>query len=349
MRVVLFGYQTWGYRTLEALLKAGHEVALAVTHPPSDHAYEKIWSDSVADLAASHGIPVELRNRPDDSLVSRLKEADPDIIVANNWRTWLPPAIFDLPRHGTLNVHDSLLPAYAGFSPLIWALINGEPEVGVTAHLMNETLDAGDIVVQRAIPVGPHDTATDLFHRTVALIAPVVTEALSRIASGRLDLSPQDRRQASFFHKRSEVDSMIDWSWPAEDLERLVRAQSDPYPNAFTYHDGTRIRVVEAAVSRGNYGGTPGRVFIREDDGIVIVAGPHARRGHNPGLLLKTIRRDDNTTLPATTYFHRLGGYLSTRESDVRTRESDAQDRELDAQAGELEHRGGVGRGRAAG
>ena len=312
MRVVLFGYQTWGYRTLEALLGTEHEVVLAVTHPPSDHAYEKIWNDSVADLATTRGIPVELRNRPDDSLVLRLKEVDPDLIVANNWRTWLPPEVFSLPRHGTLNVHDSLLPAYAGFSPLIWALINGEPEVGVTAHLMNEDLDAGDIVTQRAIPVGPTDTATDLFHRTVDLIAPVVAEALPRIASGEVTPIPQDRTKASFFHKRSIEDSRIDWTWPADILERLVRAQSDPYPNAFTYHNGTRLRIIDAAVSRANYGGTPGRIFIREGDGVVIVAGPDARRGHSPGLLLRTVRLDDGTTLAASKYFRTMGGYLTS-------------------------------------
>jgi methionyl-tRNA formyltransferase len=134
MRVVTFGYQTWGHRTLRALLDSDHEVALAITHPKSDHAYEKIWSDSVADLAERHGAPVPIRNRPDDEeLMSRLEETDPDIIVANNWRTWLPPQIFTLPRHWTRNVHDSLLSAYAGFSPLIWAIINGENEVVIVA------------------------------------------------------------------------------------------------------------------------------------------------------------------------------------------------------------------------
>lgn len=185
MRVVMFGYQTWGHRTLQALLDSEHDVVTVVTHPKSEHAYEKIWSDSVADLAEKHGIPVIIRNRPDDELVDRLKEVAPDIIVANNWRTWMPPEIYNLPVHGTLNIHDSLLPAYAGFSPLIWALINGEPEVGVTAHLMDEELDAGDIVIQRSVAVGPTDTTTDLFHRTVDLIAPVTTEALGLIASGR--------------------------------------------------------------------------------------------------------------------------------------------------------------------
>ncbi|MFG1710768.1 methionyl-tRNA formyltransferase [Nonomuraea sp. M3C6] len=311
MRVVMFGYQTWGHRTLQALLGSGHDVVLAVTHPQSDHVYEKIWSDSVAELAEAHGVPVLLRNRPDDELLLTLKEVEPDLIVANNWRTWIPPEIFTLPRYGILNVHDSLLPAYAGFSPLIWALINGEKEVGVTAHMMDAELDAGDIVVQRAVPVGPGDTATDLFHRTVDLIVPIVAEALDLIASGHTDWTPQDRSKASFFHKRSIEDGNIDWTWPAEDIERLVRAQSDPYPNAFTYYKGECIRILKASVSKGIYGGIPGRVFIREGDGIVIVAGAEARRGRSHGLVIERVRTQGGTDLPADEVFRTMGGYLA--------------------------------------
>lgn len=312
MRVVTFGYQTWGHRTLQALLDSEHEVALAVTHPKSDHAYERIWADSVADLADQHGIPVLIRNRVDDEeLMSRLKEADPDIIVANNWRTWIPPEIFNLPRHGALNVHDSLLPAYAGFSPLIWALLNGESEVGVTAHLMNSELDGGDIVVQRAVPVGLNDTSTDLFYKTVDLIGPTTVEALALIASGRTDWIRQDRSKASFFHKRSTEDSRIDWTWPAEGIHRLVRAQSDPYPNAFTFYRGERIRILRASVSQTRYGGTPGRVFIQEGDGVVIVAGPDAWRGQNRGLAIERVRTDDGSEYAATEYFRTMGGYLT--------------------------------------
>ncbi|MBC6449826.1 methionyl-tRNA formyltransferase [Actinokineospora xionganensis] len=310
MRVVMFGYQTWGHRTLQALLQSEHEVVLVVTHPRSDHAYEKIWSDSVADLATSHGVEVMLKTRPDEDVMSRLQQLEPDLIVANNWRTWIPPKIFTLPRHGTLNVHDSLLPAYAGFSPLIWALINGEKEVGLTAHMMDDDLDAGAIVLQRSIPVGPRDTTTDLFHKTVDLIAPVVTEAIDLIASGTAMLTPQDRSKATFFHKRAIEDSRIDWTWSAEELDRLVRAQSDPYPNAFTFHNGKRLRIVEASVSRARYGGTPGRVFIREGDGVVIVAGPEARRGQSPGLVIERVRTDDDRELAATDYFRNMGGYL---------------------------------------
>ncbi|MFH9296682.1 methionyl-tRNA formyltransferase [Streptomyces sp. NPDC017520] len=314
MRVVMFGYQTWGHRTLQALLESEHTVVLVVTHPRSEHAYEKIWSDSVADLAEEHGVPVLIRERPDDEeLFERLKEADADIIVANNWRTWIPPRIFGLPRHGTLNVHDSLLPKYAGFSPLIWALINGESEVGVTAHLMDEELDAGDIVRQEAVAVGPTDTATDLFHRTVDLIAPVTIGALALIASGQTEFTPQDRSKATFFHKRAAEDIRIDWNWPAEDLERLVRAQSAPYPSAFTFHRGRRLEVLSAVVSQNRYGGTPGRVFYREGEGVVIVAGPDARTGRNHGLAITRVRTEDGRELPATEYFTSMGGYLTAR------------------------------------
>ncbi|MFD7130758.1 methionyl-tRNA formyltransferase [Streptomyces sp. NPDC059894] len=316
MRVVMLGYQTWGHRTLQALLDSEHEVVLVLTHPRSDHAYERIWGDNVAELAEKNDIPVLLRNRPDDpELLDAVRAARPDIIVANNWRTWLPPELFDLPPHGTLNIHDSLLPAYAGFSPLIWALINGEERVGVTAHRMNAELDAGDILVQRAVPVGPADTATDLFHRTVGLIAPIVRESLDLIASGR-DAGqwvPQDRDRASFFHKRAPEDSRIDWRWPAERLERLVRAQSDPYPNAFTHHRGQRLRIVSAAVSEGRYGGTPGRIFIREGDGVVVVAGPEAHTGRSRGLVIRRLRTDDGTEYAAGEYFRTMGGYLTDR------------------------------------
>lgn len=314
MHVILLGYQTWGHRTLEALLGSDHEVACVVTHPSSDHAYERIWDDSVADLAEAHGVPVLIRDRPDDEdLVSALKEADADLIVATNWRTWIPPHIFRLPRLGTLNVHDSLLPAYAGFAPLNWAIVNGEKEVGVTAHMMDAELDAGDIVLQRAIPVGPRDTATDLFHRTLELFGPLVLDSLDLIASGRSEWTRQDRSRASFFHKRSVEDSRIDWEWPAEDIANLVRAQSDPYPNAFTFHRGERLRILSACPSQGRYGGTPGRIFIREGNGVVVVAGADARRGRNRGLVIERVRTEDGADHAATEYFRTMGGYLASR------------------------------------
>ena len=150
MRVVLFGYQTWGHKTLEALVKSRHDVVAVVTHPVSEQAYESIWSDSVEDLARDHGIDVHLAKRPDEALMEQLRQWAPDIIVANNWRTWLPPEIFAMPRYGTVNLHDSLLPAFTGFSPVIWALISGAAETGLTAHRMDRARRGDD----RADPRG---------------------------------------------------------------------------------------------------------------------------------------------------------------------------------------------------
>lgn len=311
MRVVMFGYQTWGHRTLQALLDSRHEVALVVTHPPSAHAYESIWSDSVEDLARANDIDVVLAKRPDDQLIARVAEAEPDIIVANNWRTWLPPELFRLPPHGTLNLHDSLLPRFTGFSPVMWSLISGATETGLTAHIMDDDLDTGAIVLQRAVPITEKSTSTTLVQETIDLIPGVLTEALDCIEDGTATFTPQDLSLRTFFHKRSDRDSAIEWTWPAEDIERFVRAQSDPYPNAHTYFGTERIRVVAAHVSRSVYGGTPGRVFIPESGGMVIVAGPDTYRGRSRGLVLDRIRLDDGTELGAVEYFRHGGGYLT--------------------------------------
>ncbi|MGZ3147977.1 methionyl-tRNA formyltransferase [Lentzea chajnantorensis] len=314
MRVVMFGFQTWGHRTLQALLASEHEVVLVVTHPRGEGVYEKVWSDSVEDLARESGVDVLIRERPEDQeLLDALKAADPDVIVACNWRTWIPPQVFALPKRGTLNVHDSLLPKYAGFSPLIWALINDEKEVGVTAHMMDDTLDAGDIVLQRSVPVGPRDTAADLFAKTLELFGPITVDGLAEIASGRTDFTKQDRSQASFFHKRAEEDLRIDFTWSAEELDRLVRAQCAPYPSAFCFHRGERLEIIEADVSAEVYGGTPGRIFYREGDGVAVVAGAEARRGRSKALLVKKVRTADGTELKAQEYFRTMGGYLTSR------------------------------------
>lgn len=312
MKLVLFGYQTWAYRLLEALLDSRHEVVLAVTHPPGDDAYTTIWSDSVQELAEQHAVPVLVKNQPDEEAVRRVREADADVLVACSWRTWIPPAIFSAPRLGTLNVHDSLLPKYAGFAPLVWALINGETEVGITAHVMDDELDRGDIILQERVAVAPTDTTADLFHKTIDLFGPVTLAALEHMEHGTGERIPQDRSQASFFHKRCAEDSRIDWSWPAQDIVNLIRAQADPYPNAYAFHEGARLRIQAATVSRGRCGGTAGRIFARDGDGVIIVCGPQSHRGANHGVVLTRVRTDHGGDLAAGEHFTRMGGYLTS-------------------------------------
>lgn len=241
VRVVMFGYQTWGHRTLQALLKSRHEVCLVVTHPTSDHAYESIWADSVEDLARGAGIEVLLAKRPTPELVERVRELAPDVGVANNWRTRLPRELFSIPKYGTVNLHDSLLPKFTGFSPVIWSLISGAGQTGLTAHFMDDELDTGDILLQRSVEITPTSTGTSLVYDTLDLIPDVLEDALDAIENGTATPVPQDLSQRTFFHKRSDRDSLVDWSWPAADIERFIRALSDPYPNAYTYFRGERL------------------------------------------------------------------------------------------------------------
>lgn len=313
MRIVFMGYQTWGHRVLDALLHSEHEVPLVITHPTSNHAYETIWNDSVADLAREHGVPVlERKYANDDEVADRLRELAPDLLVSSDWRTWVAPRIYGLATHGAINVHDALLPRYGGFAPLNWALVNGEPEVGITVHFMNEDFDLGDIVVQKRVPVEEKDTVTDLFHKTVDLFVPATLEAVDLIASGRTEWIKQDPREATFFHKRSVEDSRIDWAWSARDIVNLVRAQADPYPNAFAYFKGERVRILSASVSQARLGGTAGRVFRPEGEGVAVVCGPNARRGSEKGLVIERLRTDDGTEYRGIDFFTAMGGYLTS-------------------------------------
>ncbi|MCJ0873477.1 methionyl-tRNA formyltransferase [Streptomyces sp. AP-93] len=314
MRIVFMGYQTWGHRVLEALLASGHEVPLVITHPASGHVYETIWNDSVVQLAERHGIPVlERKYANDDEVAEELERLRPDLLVSSDWRTWVAPRIYGLATYGAINVHDALLPRYGGFAPLNWALVNGESEVGVTVHFMNEDFDLGDIVVQQRVAVEEKDTVTDLFHKTVELFAPATLEAIDLIGSGRTEWTRQDPAQATFFHKRSIEDSRVDWTWSARDIGNLVRAQVDPYPNAFAYYKGERIRILAASVSKLRLGGTVGRVFRPEGEGVAVVCGPDARRGTEYGVVVERVRTDDGRELSGVEFFRTMGGYLTSR------------------------------------
>ena len=310
MRVVFFGFQTWGVKTLQALIDLGHDVPMVVTHPTSTDSYKAIFSDSVEELAQAHGIPVHLTMRADHETIDLVKRSEPDVIVVNSWYTRMTDELYDLPPYGTLNLHDSLLPKGTGFSPVIWSLISGEAQIGLTVHRMDEDLDTGDILVQHSLPIGPHDTGTELVERGIALIPGALKEAFAALESGNPQWRPQNKATRTYFHKRSERDSLIDWTWPAEDLERLVRALSAPYPPAFTFYNGERIEVLAAKVSEIRYGGTPGRVIVQEGGGAVV-CGPNAYRGGNLGLVITRLRTADGVEHGGAEFFRR-GGYLAS-------------------------------------
>ncbi|NRO95114.1 methionyl-tRNA formyltransferase [Paraburkholderia sp. NMBU_R16] len=312
-RVVFMGYQTWGVRTLSALLEAGHQVVLVVTHPPSDHPYERIWNESVQALAKCHLIPVHECVRANSAqLLERCALLEPDLFVLSDWRTWLDSGVYRTARFGGINIHDALLPRYGGFAPLNWAIANGESEVGVTVHQLSELLDLGDIIAQRSVAVGPDDTATDLFFRTLPLFGTLAVEAVELIMTGRAQPVAQDAGAATFFHKRTARECSIDWQRSASEIHNLVRAQSPPYPSAFTAYRGRPLKLLSTRFSQRAYRGTPGRLCCREADGVVVVTGGAAP----PALVLRTVCEADGAPIAANDYFRQLGEYFDPIPSE---------------------------------
>lgn len=310
MRVVFMGFQTWGYETLKALLETRHTVPLVCTHPESSHPYEAIWNDSVKTLAQDHGIPViEQTSIKKASVAEMLRAADPDIFVLSDWRTWLSPETYTIPKFGSINVHDGLLPKYGGFAPINWAIANGETVAGVTVHAVNEQFDAGDIILQQEIPIAFTETATNIFYKIIPVVVQLTIKALDLIESGQVRPIPQKKCDASFFHKRSERESLISWQKTPLEIYNLIRAQSDPYPNAFTYHLGKKLKVKKASLPDICYCGTPGRVFCRQKMGVVVLGA--ARSVHeNQGIVLEVVENEHGECMEANRYFKKMGDYL---------------------------------------
>lgn len=310
MRVVFLGYQTWGHTTLEALLGTHHDVPLVLTHPPSSHPYEAIWSDSVADLARAAGIEVvESTDADQPAVLAALRRARPDILLSSDWRTILSQTVLGVAPRGGLNIHDGLLPKYGGFAPVNWAIINGEDHAGVTLHFMTDDLDLGDIVLQQRVPIHENDTSAEVVARTMPLFAELPVAGLKLIEDGNEVRTPQDPTLSTFYHKRSVRDSRIDWTLSPRSVHNLIRAQADPYPNAHTTHKGKPLLVKRARLPARPYCGTPGRVFIPEGPGVVVLCGPDPA-GLNQGVVLEVVQCEGEPPRPAVEHFTRMGEYL---------------------------------------
>ncbi|MBL8385679.1 MAG: formyltransferase [Burkholderiales bacterium] len=237
---VVFAYHDVGVRCLSVLLDRGVDVRLVVTH--DDDPSESIWFASVAALARARGIPVAAPRDPNaPEFVARVAAAAPDFLFSFYYRHMLSRALLVIPTRGAYNMHGSLLPRYRGRVPINWAIIHGETETGATLHAMTEKPDNGAIVVQKAVPIGPDDTAREVFERVTAAAGEALDAALPALVAGTAPHFAQDRALASYFGGRRPEDGRIDFAWPARRIHDFVRALTRPYPGAFAEVGGTRL------------------------------------------------------------------------------------------------------------
>ena len=253
-KAVVFAYHDVGVRCLRALLDAGVEVPLVVTH--RDDPAEKIWFASVADQARGRGIEV-LFDPEEKETEERLARLAPDFIFSFYYRRMLAGAILQKARRGAFNMHGSLLPKYRGRAPVNWAILRGETETGATLHEMTAKPDAGRIVDQERVPIGPDDLAVDVFRKITDASEIVLRRSIQDLLSGKAILHPQDLSLGSYFGGRRPEDGRIDWSKPAAEIHNLVRAVAPPYPGASCEVEGRVLRIFRTRVE--NQKQTPGK------------------------------------------------------------------------------------------
>ena len=240
MRAVVFAYHDVGVNCLQALLDAGIQVDLVITH--TDDPNENIWFASVVELCKQKNIPfLQPQANELDALLPRLQALQPDYIFSFYYRYLIPVALLACARIAALNMHGSLLPKYRGRAPINWAILHGETETGATLHVMEAKPDAGDIVGQQPFTIGPNDTATAVFARVSAAAAQVIQIALPQLLTGQLKRLPNRLEQGSYFGGRKPADGKVDWSQTAQSIHNLIRAVAPPYPGAFTTWQGQQM------------------------------------------------------------------------------------------------------------
>jgi methionyl-tRNA formyltransferase len=259
---------------LEALLTRPDPVVGVVCQPDRPRGRGlPLVAPEVKRLAVERGLPVLQPERVRDPVFQdALRAWAPDLIVVAAYGKILPRALLDLPPHGCINVHASLLPRHRGAAPIAWALLAGDTVTGVTIMAMVEEMDAGDILLRRETPVAPGETGGMLTERLARLGAQAIGEAIDGLRAGTIRPVPQPTDTITFAPRIERAQCRIEWSRAAEELERQVRALA-PAPSAFTTLAGRLLKVHRATVDGGAAEAAPGRVVNAGADGIVVTTG----------------------------------------------------------------------------
>lgn len=266
---VVFAYHNVGVRCLSVLLAHGVDVKLVVTH--TDNPNENIWFDSVAELAALHGIPVITPDNPNvPEVVEQIRALAPDFFFSFYYREMLKAPLLSIPGKGALNMHGSLLPKYRGRVPVNWAIIRGEHETGSTLHYMTEKPDNGDIVAQQAVPILPNDTALQVFQKVTVAAEIALNEVLSDLLAGKAKSQKQDLSLGGYFGGRKAEDGEINWKQSAQQIHNLVRAVAPPYPGATTVLMGKPMRILQTLLTKCTASGETPAFYVKENKAYAI-------------------------------------------------------------------------------
>ena len=275
MRIVFIGTGEIGVPTLRSLLSSKeHEVVGVITQPDKPVGREqRIEPTPIKKALGQVKMPILQPNRiKDREAVEQIRGLQPDVIVVMAYGQILPRAVLEIPRIACLNLHASLLPRWRGAAPIQAAIAAGDRETGITVIYMDEGLDTGDILLQRKIDIEPNDTGGSLHDRLGEIAPDALLESLRLLDEGSAPRAPQDNSRTTVAPKLNREDGRIDWSEPADVIERKIRAY-DPWPGAFTKIGDRNLKIFSASIV--DLSGKPGEV-LRQENKVIIVAGARA-------------------------------------------------------------------------
>lgn len=274
LRVGFAGTPAFAQQALQAILDAGFEVQVALTQPDRPAGRGMQFTPSpVKQLAVARGIPVEQPlSLRDEAAQAMLRAYDLDVLVVVAYGLILPQAVLDMPRHGCLNIHASLLPRWRGAAPIHRALLAGDAETGITIMQMNAGLDTGDMLRVVRTPILPTDTSGTLHDRLAIMGGDAIVASLQHLADDQAAATVQDEHLVTYAHKLAKAEGQIDWSQPAAQIDRQIRGLQ-PWPIAFCQHGEQTLRVWSAVLTDGTSDQLAGTVTAVGKYGVNVVCG----------------------------------------------------------------------------
>jgi methionyl-tRNA formyltransferase len=272
LRIVFMGTPEFACPTLQKLIDRGENVVAAVTQPdrPKGRGQQTV-APPVKVLAEKHGIPVlqPVKVRLPEA-VEEIRALRPDLIIVVAFGQILPKSLLEIPPHGCINVHASLLPRWRGAAPLNWCIIAGDAETGVTTMQMDVGLDTGDMLLKKSTPIGQDEDASSLHDRLCGIGAEALAETIDLLVAGRLVPEKQDDAHTTYASMLKKEDGLIDWSGDAVAIRNRIRGLT-PWPGAYSYLNGKTLKIFKTRTGTG--AGSPGTVLQTGKGGIEVACG----------------------------------------------------------------------------
>jgi methionyl-tRNA formyltransferase len=267
MKIVFMGTPDFAVPSLKILTESHHSVIAAVTGTDKEKGRgQKVAYTPVKQFALEKNIPIlQPEKLKDPQFISELKSLTPDLIVVVAFRI-LPPEVFNIPVHGSFNLHGSLLPKYRGAAPIQWALMNGDKKTGVTSFKLEQQVDTGNIYIKREIDIEDEDDMGSLHDKLSYLGAECVLETVNMIETGDFILQKQNDSEATPAPKINKEMGKIDWQNPAEKIHNLIRAFS-PSPGAYFYSNGRQIKIYKSEINKKDL--PPGTIHSSKTELII--------------------------------------------------------------------------------